>query len=216
MILFFVSAHDGPTKSNLVVANKIASAEDVKLFAQNATRANLHASLVGPTQHQAVFAMAHGSKPAVYDNQGEAAIHSGDASSFLGSTVFAWACYTGVQLGNSMAQGGVTWWGYDSAITAPDDRPEYLEIYCALFRQVKDTFATGTDKASVDAVLEGIRIACIRAVKELDALGAPDDPDAMSLYSCCNQTWERLSVWLGTNSNAPLRHSLAPSPYFEI
>ena len=214
MTVIFVTAHDVATQSNLIVAQNMSATADLSLFAQDATRAQLYGSL-NPQTDRTIFVMTHGGKNAVFDNNCMPAIDAADGDALSGYKIFAWACHTGASLGFSMAQQGVTWWGYDCAVTAPDGRASFAGIFAQIFATAKSQFPKGIDPSSIAAVLEEIRLACEVALLQFDQLGAQDDDESFSLYSCCNQLWQRLSVWL-SGQNKPNRHVLAPPAYIDI
>ena len=216
MTICFVTDHDPPTFSNLSIAKKVVSAGDLSLFGASATRLKLHEMNAAEAPERAIFAMGHGGRDALFDNFGMPALHAADVSTFEGRRIFAFACHTSTRLGHEMAKGGVTWWGYDCAVTAPDERASYAAVYIRLFKCVKTSFPSGVDESTVNRVLVKIQKACLRASEQLDKLGANDDDDATSLYSCCDQVWKRLSVWLMGSCMQPITHPSAPPPYIDI
>lgn len=215
MTVFFVASHDEATHANLAVAQQIDATTDRILFGADATRAGLHEALTLEPNDRTAFLMGHGSKDALYDSHEAVAVQATDSPIFQNCRVFAWACFTGARLGHTMAQNAVTWWGYDCAVTAPDGRPQFAEVFAEIFEVVKRQFSDAMDAQSVHMVIEQIRVACESAAEKLDELQANYDAEAFALYSCCRQIWQRLSVWL-TGYQAPLRHDFAPPAYIDI
>ncbi|TCA97406.1 hypothetical protein E0H65_14135 [Rhizobium leguminosarum bv. viciae] len=210
MTIFFVSSTDQATQANHEIASQMLAQTDVAIFAADATRARLHSELQTVPRNNLVFAMSHGSPNALWDAHGEEALSTGDAINLPGYKIFCWACHTAKELGQSFAAHGSTWWGYDCAITAPDARPPYSGVFRDILLTLKQSFPTGVDAASVAAVLAAVKTACVNAETQLEELGASDDDDAMSIYSCCNQIWQHLCVWLA-GQGQPIVHPDAPS-----
>lgn len=215
MTIVFVASNDAATCANLAIAQTFSSEADWQLFGAAATRVGLHDALVAQEHDRTAFLMCHGNKWAVLDNDGAPAVEAADSAALINFKVFAWACHTGATLGYSLSQLGVTWWGYDCAITAPDGREPYSKIFSLVFGTTKALFPNGVDDLSVGGILEEIRVACEVALMTLDQANAHLDEDAFSLYSCCNQLWQRLSVWLA-GQPVPCRHPLAPLAYIDI
>lgn len=215
MTILFVTAQDYQTQANLTIAQKIAANTDQPLFGASANRAMLLNLVLNPQHDRTVFSMSHGSRTAVIGHDDSPALHEGDGNALYGFSVFAWACHTGATLGHSLAQAGVTWWGYDCAVTAPDSRIQFQDIFANVFGVVKCKFVSGVDVNSVNNALMDIQLACDTALKELDSCQAFNDVDAFSLYSCCNQLWRSLSVWLA-GSKDPCRHPDAPPAFILI
>ena len=213
-MLFFVPAHDEATNANFSLVGALNAPGDVLLHGESATRDALQGA-IATAEVKALFAMAHGKKNALLDNNRHDAIQRGDAASLSGFQVFAWACHTGAGLGHHVAQAGATWWGYDCAVTAPDDRAVYSSIQRRALEVAKTEFRSGIDAISIHTVLGNIRVACLDAIDALDGLHAFEDEDCFALYSFCNQVWQRLSVWVGADA-VPHRHPGGPAPYIEI
>ncbi len=210
MTIFFVSSTDPATQANHSIALEMLAQSDLALFAADATRARLHSEFQSVSPDNLIFAMSHGSPDALWDANGEQALSVADAMNLQGYKIFCWACHTAKELGQSFAAHGSTWWGYDCAITAPDTRQPYSTIFRDLLLYLKQGFPTGVDSASVGAVFAAIKNACVDAETQLEILGASDDVDAMSIYSCCNQIWQHLCVWLA-GQGQPMIHPDAPS-----
>ncbi|MBB4192210.1 hypothetical protein GGE45_004397 [Rhizobium aethiopicum] len=210
MTIFFVSSTDPATQANHAIALQMLEQNDVTLFAADATRARLHSEFQAAPEDNLVFAMSHGSPNALWDSNGEEALSADDAANLQGYNIFCWACHTAKELGQSFAAYGSTWWGYDCAITAPDPRPPYSTVFRDILLNLKQSFPAGVDAASVAAVFATTRAACVDAETRLEEIGASDDDDAMSIYSCCNQIWQHLCVWLA-GQGQPIFHPDAPS-----
>lgn len=209
MTIFFVSSSDAATQANHNIALQMLEENDLTLFAANATRARLHFECQSNPPQKHIFAMGHGSPAAVLDSNGEAALSEADAMNLTNYKIFCWACFTAKTLGGTFAAHGSTWWGYDCAITAPDDRPLFSVVFRDLLMLLKQNFPSGIDQISVGNVFDAIKAACFGAEARLEELGASDDSDAMSLYSCCNQMWQHLCVWLA-GQEEPIVHPDAP------
>lgn len=214
MTIVFVTSHDPQTAANLAIAQLIASPEDLNIFGANATRANL-LQMLSTTAGSELFCMSHGSRDALLDDVRVGALEAKDAGPLKTCKVFAWACHTGARLGYVVSRSGGIWWGYDCAITAPDDRTAYAPIFASVFSEIKKSFAACEDEKSAHALIKHIHELCEAALVALDEMGAQDDVDSFSLYSCCNQIWSRLSVWLAHQTN-PCRHPIAPPPFIEL
>lgn len=210
MTIFFVSSTDPATQANHAIALQMREQSDLILFAADATRARLHSEFQNNTLNNLIFAMSHGSPHAVLDSNGEPALSASDAVNLHGYKIFCWACHTAKGLGETFAAHGSTWWGYDCAITAPDERAPYSTVFRDLLLGLKQAFPTGVDPVSVADVFTAIKDACIDAETRLEELGASDDNDAMSIYSCSNQIWQHLSVWLA-GQGQPITHHEAPN-----
>ncbi|EPQ5994988.1 TPA: hypothetical protein QHK14_003377 [Klebsiella pneumoniae] len=213
MTIFFVTNSDSQTAANLAVAKKIAANTDIKLFGCDALRDKLHNELSG--KKRAIFSMSHGSRLAIIDSDGNEAIVEHDGDALSGYKVYAWACMTAQSLGGTLAQENIHWWGYDAAITAPDDREKYLDIFSEVISTAKNNFEDGVDHSSIQRILDLIKDACDTAQEQLDSIGAIDDENAMSLYSCCHQIWARLCIWL-PGAQQPIKHRNAPSAYIDM
>ncbi|AEF90623.1 hypothetical protein DelCs14_3631 [Delftia sp. Cs1-4] len=215
MTIVFVTAHDPQTEANLSIARLITAPDDLNIFGEDATRANLIQILSTAAGSRPLFCMSHGSRDAVLDDVHVGALQAKDARLLESRKVFAWACHTGARLGHSVGQSGGIWWGYDCAITAPDNRVKYAKIFATIFSEIKESFAACENEESAYALIQRIRELCEAALEALDKMGAKYDEDSFSLYSCCNQIWSRLSVWLAHQTN-PCRHPMAPSPFIEL
>lgn len=215
MTILFVTAQDPQTQANLTIAKKIVISTDQSLFGALAIRTALLNAMLNLQHDRTIFSMSHGSKLAVIGHDNTPALEAGDSGALNGFSVFAWACHTGATLGHSFSKAGVTWWGYECAVTAPDDRVQFQDVFAQLFSVAKSEFVSGVDVPSVARALVAVHVACEVAVTQLDALEADKDDYAFSLYSCCNQLWRNLSVWLA-GCQAPCRHPLAPPVYIEI
>ncbi|WP_054633303.1 hypothetical protein [Pantoea stewartii] len=213
MTIFFVTNCDKQTSANLAVAKRISANTDIKLFGCDALRFKLHNELSG--EKRAIFSMSHGSRSAIIDSDGVEAVMEYDGHVLSGYKVYAWACMTAQFLGGALAQEDIHWWGYDAAITAPDDRVKYLDIFSKVISTAKNNFENGVDHSSTQKILELIKDACDTAEEELDGVGADDDENAMSLYSCCYQIWSRLCVWL-PGAQQPIKHRDAPPAYIDM
>lgn len=214
MKIFFVSSGDSATDANLNIAHKITLAEDITIFADAAIRTNLHQLIEAHDGEKILFSMTHGSNDSISDTVGNDALNRSDVAICDGYQIFAWACHTGRALGSHYAQNGATWWGYDCAITAPDDRNEFIDIFSNLIRDIKSTFANGIDQQSVLLALENIKAACHTAEAELYTIGAQNDQYAMSLFCCCRQTWQHLRVWLSGSANSISHPNAVPMSIF--
>lgn len=210
-MLIFVTAYDEATKANLVIAENIIEKDDTALFKSKATRAELYQLLSQPQSACFIFAMSHGNKEALLDNNQSQAITVNDAAHFSRKAVFAWACYTGTSLGWYMAQAQGIWWGYDCAVTAPDADPLYEPIFRRIFQKIKSDFPQVTNAQQVQGMLDTLKDLCDQAADELDHLDMPP----LGLYSCCRQIWGNLRVWL-PSKNEPEKHPEAPSAHIEI
>lgn len=213
MTIFFVTNSDSQTAANLAVAKKIAANTDIKLFGCDALRDRLHNELSG--EKRTIFSMSHGSRVAIIDSDGVEAVSEHDGYALSGYKVYAWACMTAQFLGGAMAKEDIHWWGYDAAITAPDDREKYLDIFSEVISIAKNNFENGVDHSSIQRILDLIKDACHTAEKKLESVGANDDDDAMSLYSCCHQIWARLCIWL-PGAEKPIKHRDAPPAYIDM
>ncbi|MBX4672185.1 hypothetical protein ACVZCY_21995 [Klebsiella grimontii] len=213
MTIFFVTNSDSQTAANLAVAKKIAANTDIKLFGCDALRDRLHNELSG--EKRAIFSMSHGSRLAIIDSDGVDAVVEHDRYVLSGYKVYAWACMTAQFLGGALAQEDIYWWGYDAAITAPDDRDKYLDIFSEVISTAKNNFENGVDHSSIQRILDLIKDACHTAEIKLESVGATDDEDAMSLYSCCHQIWARLCIWL-PGAQQPIKHRDAPPAYIDM
>ncbi|EPL09852.1 hypothetical protein [Pseudomonas sp. CF150] len=212
-MIFFVTAYDEATRANHAIARRMIIDSDINLLEFDAVRFNLKANLC--SSEGAIFSMAHGRTIAVIDNNGEYALHEADASLLVGFKVFAWGCHTSTTLGYKMSRSDVVWWGYDCAVTAPDDRIQYIDVFVRVFDSIKKLFVKGVNKLSVLDILEQIRILCVAAEEEFNILIEDDSCESFAVFSCCNNIWRQLLVWLPALS-APLRHPLAPAPYIEL
>lgn len=213
MSIFFVTNSDTQTAANLAIAKKIAANTDVKLFGRDASRDRLYDQILG--DKRTIFSMSHGSRLAIIDNDGVEAVVENDGRALSGFKVYAWACLTARFLGGALAQQDIHWWGYDASITAPDDRQEYIDIFAEVMSTAKNNFEHGFDESSVQKILDVIKDACHKAENQLDSIGATEDEDAISLYSCCYQMWSRLCIWLPGAQN-PIKHREAPPAYIDM
>lgn len=215
MTIFFVSSMDAATQANHAVALEMLAQSDTPLFAADATRARLHSEIQTDRPDNLIFAMCHGSPHAIWDSNGEEALTAADAANLEDYKIFCWACHTAKELGQSFSANGSTWWGYDCAITAPDERQPYLSVFRDVLQVLKNIFPTGVDDVSVAAVFMAAKAACANAETRLEALGASDDDAAMSIYSCCNQMWQHLCVWLGGQDQMIAHPDARSSSIFE-
>lgn len=213
MTIFFVVANDPQTRANLAVAQKISSNTDVALFGESAIREKLHAAL--DVHDRTIFSMSHGRTTSIVDNDGHPALEEGDGNLLAGFRVFAWACHTGANLGKKLSEADVIWWGYECPVTAPDDRDQFIDLFADILGTAKNSFISGLDTQSIHDTIEKIKQACDKALIMLDELEAYNDLEAFSLYSCCNQLWQRLLVWIPKYSD-PLKHPNAPPAYIDL
>jgi len=216
MSILFAINHDEPTKANFLMAQRIANQQDTTLFGPQATR-NALLSAIKSSNSKELFLMSHGSKDGPLDENKKEFITRSDAGALAGAKVFAWACRTGIRIGHEMAAQGIIWWGYDAAVTAPDERERYAGVIANVFMLAKNNFHQCSTRRSVEVLLSKIREECESALKELDRLIEEDDDETeiLSILSTCAQFWQRLSVWIG-NDQKPLRHPLAPPAYIDI
>jgi len=212
--LLFVTAYDPATTANLKMAFRFPKHQDHRLLGKKASRDNL-LNAIATINPQAIFMMSHGQLHVIRDNSDGAALSVSDTQIMNGRTVFAWACWTGSQLGYVLSNAGANWWGYDCAVTAPDERPKYARIQANFFKLGKRLFDTAKRPQDVPAILESLKQECSKVLASLDQAGAANDLEAFSIYSTCNQFWERLLVW-HSHTNVPIRHPVAPPPYISI
>ncbi|MBY5367823.1 hypothetical protein [Rhizobium leguminosarum] len=210
MTIFFVTLTDEPTRANHAVALSMVEQGDVTLFAANATRFRLHSEVQRNGHDRKIFAMSHGSEDTVVDAAGNAALSTADATQLIGYKIFSLACLTGRALGRDFAANGSTWWGYDTVINAPDERSPYSGVFSELLLVLKRNFPNAVDALTTAQVLAIIKDACTEAMKRLHELGASQDRHAMAMYSCCNEIWQHLCVWLAGEST-PILHPDVPS-----
>ena len=214
MTIFFVTAHDDATNANRVMANYVCKPHDLQLYEISAVRSSLLNALTDGS-HSTAFLMSHGKPYGIVGNDNIFAINENDGSTLANFKVFAWACWTGSRLGHYISLQGGIWWGYDCRVTAPDERPKFAKIMAPFFQTAKDNFGNGIDAHSILTILNQIQSKCIQALNDLDAIDAHLDEDGFSLYSCCNQFWERLSVWM-VGMDMPFRHPAAPPPFIDL
>lgn len=214
MTIFFVTNGDAATEANFNVANGMEAPGDIVLFGANATRAHLYLAVEANGNCDSIFSMSHGDLDGTFDSIDGLALGAEDAASFAGFKIFAWACFTGARLGATFSKSNAIWWGYDCVLTAPDDRVEYAPLFRRILQVAKSSFRNGIDHASALIVIEAIKLECLAAIDELD-IATLGQPGAIPLYSCCNQAWQRLSVWLPGN-DVPIKHSDAPAAFLNI
>lgn len=216
MSIFFVTDHDAATKCNHAVAMKMTAVSEVRLFSDQATAETLRLELANHGNDKTAFLMSHGRPTHIVGNDNEVALEQSDLAQLAQWNIFAWACWTSCRLGYHLAQQDVIWWGYDCAITAPDPRPKYIDVYVDLFNFVKDGFFKASTSEDILEFIHRIKDEVDLAVQKLDVLTQNDPPETiLSLYSCCEQLWKALRVWLD-KAEQPVRHPFAPEPYLEL
>jgi hypothetical protein len=216
MSIFFVTDHDVATKCNYSVALMMDSAADQKLMGPDASAEALRLELSNHRGVKTAFLMSHGKPTHIVDNFSRSALEISDSAMLDQWRIFAWACWTSCKLGYHIGNQGVIWWGYDCKITAPDIRPEYVDLYVGLFNFVKSGFAQASTSDDVLDFINDLKNEVDLVVQELDVLTRNEPPHTiLSLYSCCEQLWKALRVWMN-GAQEPLLHPYAPVPYIDI
>lgn len=210
-MIVFVPAYDPATNANLAVAREVASAEDVTLFAEHATRENLTAALRARAT-EALFSMSHGRPEHLCAQGGSAALTVQDAAATGRRAVYAFACHTANRLGSEMSRSGITWWGYTGAIQCPEDAACFRFLFVELFRFIREAFVAASTIAERRAALEEIARRCEEAQGVVDDHASRDpDLDVWTAYHCLLHVWDRLRVW-PPGASHPQAHDRAQPP----
>lgn len=212
-MIVFSPGFDPATNANLAVVRKLESTGHRLLLGHDATRTNLLAAIGGGGH---LYAMSHGDRDSLLAHNREVALNGADRALLNGRATFAFACYTGVQLGQFVSESGGTWWGYVTAITAPDARPQFIDLFAEIFAYLQSEFSVATSAVRRQVVLHGLRSRCDRA-KAVIENAACDDPslDVLEPISCLLQIWDRLRIWVPPGTE-PEHHPAAAPPILPL
>ncbi len=143
-MILFVPGYDEATKANLDIGKQLADGH-IALLAEKAIRSNL-IELLRTLENESLFSMSHGKYDMLLDNNSETAISIDDKPLLTNRTVYAWACHTGSNLGEHIADNNnAVWWGYTGAVTAPSTSEPFYQKQKEVFRFIQNSF----EKASV-------------------------------------------------------------------
>lgn len=197
-MIAFVTAYDDATRANFAAYGPLREAAD--LLGAGATREALRSRLLAEPEAP-LFAMTHGEERLLRGHEGEAALTTDDLAELGARAVYAWACHSASGLGRQATRVGATWWGYTGAISAPGTSPPEVEVFSALFGEIKGRFWRDHD-----AFLGEVHQRCELAAGALDAIAG-----SLESYLCLLHLWERLRVWVPGEQDA-WKHPLAQPP----
>lgn len=195
-MILFAPAYDGPTYATCRVARRYRAIASVVLLEQDATRENLLAGMESGDADRELVAFSHGTPDTVKAQHSATAVDAGDVSLFSGRRVLAFACHTGSALGGTMADGGVTWWGYTGIILAPSGGEERDAVFGPVFDYLVETFLARADHSALPRMFAHLRSLCEEATDRLDLLFNAGVEVGMEDYKCLLHVWHRLRVWL--------------------
>ena len=123
----------------LNIASSINFNNSITLFGQEATREKLLEILA--KSDTPLFAMSHGNPDILYAQNGEIALASSDENLLGKRSVYGFACYTAIRLGESVAQQGGIWWGYSDRVACYIDNPKFIQFFQQIFQLIYHNFA---------------------------------------------------------------------------
>ena len=209
-MILFVPGYDPATRANLAVAEHLSSADCRPLLGEDATRAELWLALASPGIP--LLAMTHGRRDRLAGQGGEVAVDLEGVRAMEPRAVFAFACHTATELGETAARHGIAWWGYTGAIQAPPDSSSLLPWFVEIFTCIRDSFARADSTEALRAAISRIAVLCHEVEWRVDALlETTPDPDAGPAYFCLLHIWQRLRSW-EPGAAAALLHPNAPPP----
>ena len=192
-MIVFVPAHDQPTEANRAVAERIVGPTDIALLADDASRDALIKSLAqddGP-----LFVMSHGNKKSVLGQSRVPAFTGHDCSCLNGRPVFAYACWTAVDLGLEARERGSIWWGYIAEAIPPDERPTFTDLFAQIFGVIKAGFWLRKTPEECHLLLAQIESMCQAAARHVAWLYKQDASlKVTEVYLALRWLWSRLSV----------------------
>lgn len=213
--ILFVTAYDAATTANFELALLLKDPQDHALLGISAIKENLFDAISVVNPSGGIFMMSHGRPEFIKGNDDLPALSEHQGPLVSGRKVFAWACWTGVRMGHYISKAGCDWWGYDCAITAPDERPKFATIQAKFFKLAKQSYVTVKNSNEILPIINSLKIECEKAIELLYMAGAENDIEAFSIFSTCNQFWERLVVWHPT-SDEHFRHPSAPRVLLQL
>jgi hypothetical protein len=210
-MIFFVPAYDPGTHDNLLMVQCITTDSSLKLFGAQATKDALERELKHSTSP--LFTMSHGDADQLKAQEGQTALSEENIHLLKERAVYAFACNTAIQLGESAAQKGSTWWGYCCPISCAPDSPYVRSLFANLFIFIRDHFHTAVSPQQKQTMLEELRKRCEEAFhKELPDcyIGTSLEPNLQE-YRTLIEIWNRLRVWSPGTPQAE-KHPSASEP----
>jgi len=206
-MIVFITAHDGPTSDNLIVAGHVADAAAVPLRGLDAVREGLITALEADGG-EPLLAMCHGSPAMLLGNDGEAALTKADLAALGTRESFALACRTSEGLGPAVAAAGGTWFGYSGPInclpTAEEVRPHFAGVVDFIVARFPGCREAAPAQAFIDD-LDALTAAAFTAIEPIAGFE--------ELHALRDIT-RRLRVWLPNETHVLAHPEASPEPVF--
>ncbi len=210
-MILFVAAEDTATKSNLPIAEKIYTANDILLFAEKATKQNLlniFAEEFEKNDRTPLLVMSHGTNQSFEDNNSQKVFETKADILLLNKRhSFIYACHTANDTGKTVQDklsSESFYWAYTGAITPPpildgnteDVLNQKLAVFIPIFQNIKDCFSYVKSSDEIILFLNDLKEQCETAEIKFYEMGLINE---MDLFKSLYQLWSRLRVFQGNN-----------------
>lgn len=190
-MIVFITAHDEPTKDNLVVAGHLAAGAGFALCEADAVRANVINALEAAPAVP-FLALAHGRPDQIRGHDGQPAISIADVDLLSSRENFALACYTATTLGPGVAAAGGTWFGYAGPVNCLPADVDTRKHFVAIADFVADRFPGCTTQESAEAFIEDLDTLTSEAFFEIES----SDLETFEPLHALRDLTRRLRIWL--------------------
>lgn len=212
-MITFITNYDDNTNCNYAAYCHFAIFPSLELLESNAIASRL--SQESLSERRNIFAMSHGTKDELKDQDRIGAINAQNISNFSTISIFSYACDTSINLGSLAATADCTWFGYIDRINVPEPDQELISMYKTLFEFIITYFPTATTRNSIVEFINNLKELCDIKIDELDTFNTDNSSyePTSGAYQSVHQLWSKLQVWLANDGSA-IMHSEASPPIF--
>ena len=212
-MITFITNYDDNTNCNYAAYCHFSISPSLELLESNAIALRLNQESL--SERRNIFAMSHGTKDELKDQDRIGAIDAQNISNFSAVNVFSYACDTSLHLGSLAAAADCTWFGYIDRINVPEPDEELVSMYKNIFEFIIANFPNAICRISIAVFINDLKELCDTKVDELDAMNTNNSSyePTSGAYQSVHQLWGKLQVWLAGDSS-PIMHSEASPPIF--
>ncbi len=190
-MIIFATHHDENTAESIKLAESIIEAEDIVLLKEKAIRASL-LLLLETYKQENLMVFSHGKPNYCLGNDEIPAITTNDIALLAHRNVFAYACWTAVELGKLTSdQSNCLYAGYNNVvITGGGEIPNEMQ---KIFLFIKNTFCHSQKEQDIALFLEQLHDLCKDTEQKYLAL-YPKSLSFISTSTVLRDIWAKLEV----------------------
>lgn len=192
-MIIFATHHDESTSESIKLAESIIEEQDIILLRDEAVRSRLLSHLATYKQEQLMI-FSHGKANYCLGNDNIPAFTTDDIALLAHRSVFVYACWTAVELGEmASTQTNCLYAGYNNiVITGGSEMPNEMQ---KIFQFIKNNFHVARKGEDIDLFLKQLSILCTNVEQKYLAL-YPECLDFMGVSTTLRNIWAKLEIWL--------------------